>query len=193
MLSEGGQGGRPALPWLFPGRSRSGEKVSREAPCQCGLSSTHCALEGAIHAPSLASAPLSLPPPIPSPSLVLNTLVTVGVPRDLGRQPASAGIGRKGLQAWGPPRGERTPSPHATRLLGPETWPAVRWSLLTGLGALRKSRPGYAPPLNSSGPDCGRDGSFLLSDLGGCPRPSRVPGTISSSGRRRDTGRGERF
>lgn len=53
------------------------------------------------------------------------------------------GPAQRGGASW------RRLSPQATWLLGPETWPCVRRHPLIGLGAFRKSQPGYAPP---SGP-----------------------------------------
>ena len=56
------------------------------------------------------------------------------------------------------------------------------------VGRFQEEPAGLCPSLRgSSGPGCGRDRS---PGLGGGPGPPRVPGTISSSGRRRDTGRG---
>lgn len=144
-------------------------------------------------ASGLASASLPLPPLVaPNPSLVPKTPVAVAVLRGPRRLPASMRTRRRmGLRAH--PEGKRvaaTPPSPRHLALGSRYLALCKPVTLSGSGALRKSRPGYAPPSAAPGRVCGKDGSSVLSGLGGGPEPSRVPGTISSSGRRRDTGRG---
>ena len=75
----------------------------------------------------------------------------------------------------------------------PETWPcACRPRSLIGLDALRKSGPAMPLPPGSR-PGYGRHGYSRQSGLEGGPGRSRVSGTISSSGRRRDTGHSVQF
>lgn len=113
------------------------------------------------------------------PPLVLKTLVAVGVPRGLGRLPTSAGTRRRGFQAWGPPRGE-VPRGDAPVPTPPRSWvlkpgPVSAGHPPIGLGALRKSRPGYAPP--SAAPGRVVEGRLLWA-VG----PGRWPGAVARSG-----------